>query len=378
MTTEQIPITPALVTWARKRAGLSIEEAVARFPRIADWEKGASFPTYPQLEQLSDLLKLPIAVFFFPTPPNVPQIRETFRTLPDVEFERIPSRIRLLVRKAKALQLNLVELTQARNPAKRLITREIHVSNASVVKLATAVRDYLGVSLEQQIQWPDDDDALKQWRSALFDVGIFVFKDAFRLDEFSGFCLYEDEFPIIYVNNSSAKTRQMFTLFHELAHLLFHTSGIDTLSDAYVPHLRGEARRIEVLCNRFAAEFLVPIKTFNADVHGREVSEALAEELAARYHVSREMIFRRFLDRGEIDEARYTEAAARWSGQRHANGPGGDYYWTKLAYLGRDYVSLAFRQFYQNRIDETQLADYLDTKPRNVSDLEEYFTRAGA
>jgi Zn-dependent peptidase ImmA (M78 family) len=34
----------------------------------------------------------------------------------------------------------------------------------------------------------------------------FVFKDTFRLEGYSGFSLYDDPFPIIYVNNSSTKT----------------------------------------------------------------------------------------------------------------------------------------------------------------------------
>ena len=46
-----------------------------------------------------------------------------------------------------------------------------------------------------------------------------------------------------------------------------------------------------------------------------------------------------------------------------------------IAYLGPDYVNLALRQYYQNRIDETQLAEYLDIKPRNVSAFEEYALR---
>ena len=78
------------------------------------------------------------------------------------------------------------------------------------------------------------------------------------------------------------------------------------------------------------------------------------------------------------ETARYTEAATRWAAQRQGGGPGGDYYWTKLTYLGREYVALALTQYHQNRIDETQLAEYLDTKPRNVVGLEEYFARTGA
>ena len=93
------------------------------------------------------------------------------------------------------------------------------------------VREYLGVTLAQQTAWRDADEALKEWRRALHRVGIFVFKDAFREESFSGFSLYDDVFPIIYVNNSVPETRQIFTLFHELGHLLFHTSGIDPRND---------------------------------------------------------------------------------------------------------------------------------------------------
>jgi transcriptional regulator with XRE-family HTH domain len=64
MTYEGLPIT-ALVTWARTRAGLSVEEALVKFKKIQAWEEGVSSPTYPQLEQLAEAFKVPIAVFFF-------------------------------------------------------------------------------------------------------------------------------------------------------------------------------------------------------------------------------------------------------------------------------------------------------------------------
>jgi hypothetical protein len=37
-------------------------------------------------------------------------------------------------------------------------------------------------------------------------------------------------------------------------------------------------------------------------------------------------------------------------------------------------VELAFRKYYQNKIDDEHLAEYLDTKSRNASTLEEYFS----
>ncbi|MFQ5783574.1 MAG: ImmA/IrrE family metallo-endopeptidase [Alphaproteobacteria bacterium] len=355
-----------------------MEEVAENFAKIAAWEDedGEAFPTYPQLERLADKFKLPIAVFFFPEPPDLPPISESFRTLPAREFEQIPRRVRFLLRKAQALQLNLSEICRAQNPAERLITRDLEFAdNVQLEVMAREVRAYVGVSLEEQCAWSTDDDALKNWRQALSDVGVFVFKDAFRVPEFSGFCLYDEVFPVIYVNNSAAKTRQIFTFFHELAHLLFHTSGIDTIEDEYIPALPAPARRIEILCNRFAAQFLVPEAAFRAAFAGNDASEETAELLAARFHVSREFVYRKFLDQGMITQEAYIEAADRWAAQRVPGGPGGDFYWTKISYLGREYIQLALSEYHQNRIDQNQLAEYLDSKPRHVGTLEEYFSR---
>lgn len=373
---EQIPITPSIVRWARERAGYSLEELAEDFSHIDEWEGGEAGPTYPQLERLAEKLKVPIAVFFFPAPPATPPIEETFRTLPDTVVSALPAKVRLLLRKAKAFQINVAELCNGRNPAERLITRELSFSvRSSVRDMASTVRQFLGITLQEQIGWANDEVALRHWRDALESVGIFVFKDSFQAPDFSGFCLTDVEFPLIYVNNNCAKTRQAFTLFHELAHLLFSTSGIDSLTQ--LEARPGQAQQIEIICNQFAAEFLMPAQAFAEARRGMPATEATAEVLAARFKVSREAIFRRFLDAGNISQATYEEAARRWAASQRV-GSGGDYYRTKLAYLGRQYVGLALGAFHQNRITEDQLADYLDVKARNVGGLEEKFMQGSA
>jgi len=89
------------------------------------------------------------------------------------------------------------------------------------------------------------------------------------------------------------------------------------------------------------------------------------------------VIFRRFLDRRWITQTDYARAVDAWNDQRQTGGRGGNYYHTKLAYLGREYVGMVLRQYHQNRIDDAQLAEYLDTKPRNVAAIEEYFLAGG-
>lgn len=375
---EPIPITPEIVTWARERAGYSLDEAAEKFKAISEWEAGSASPSYPQLENMADAFKIPVAVFFFPAPPDVPQISESFRTLPTNEFERLPRRIQFLVRKAKVFQLNLIELEGGRNPSERQITKDIHLDGLEAVEdMARTVRAYVGISFDEQKSWRSIEDALSNWRAALLDVGVFVFKDQFKQEGYSGFCLYDSEFPLIYVNNTGAKSRQIFTLFHELAHLLFETSGVDSITDDYITRLVGKQRAVEVKCNQFAAEFLLPQSVFEQAFSGSQATEETAARIAGEFHVSREFIFRRFLDRGLVSQHEYNEAADRWSKER-AGGSGGNYYNTKFAYLGRDYISLVLSQFYQNRIDEAQAAEYLDIKPKSLSGLEARLLKGAA
>ena len=379
-----------IIAWAREKAGYKSGDPriLKDFPKLDDWERGNGRPTYPQLERLADKLKVPVSVFYFPERPDFPDIEETFRTLGTTILDDIPPKIRLLLRKARAFQIGLDELNFGRNPAARIITKELQPSiSSSIDTIAKDVRSFLGVSLEVQLGWKDADIAFKEWRKAFYISGVYVFKDAFGQENnlYSGFSLYDYEFPVIYVNNSTARTRQIFTLFHELAHLLFNTSGVDTDNDDFIDTLQDDNRRIEIICNRLAAKTLVPDKFFNdyfEEIFGsRRISEdsrELASDMANQLNVSREMIYRKLLDRELISQVEYTDAAKAWAKQRMTRKGGGNKYYSWITYLGREYISLAFQRYYQNQITFEQLGDYLDIKPRNLSKLEDYLVRSSA
>lgn len=379
-----------IIAWARERAGYKSGDPriLKDFPKLDDWESGNGRPTYPQLERLADKLKVPVSVFYFPERPDLPDIEETFRTLGTTILDDIPPKIRLLLRKARAFQIGLDELNLGRNPAARMITKELQPTiSSSVDTIAKDVRSFLGVSLEVQLSWKDVDIAFKEWRKAFYISGVYVFKDAFGQENnlYSGFSLYDYEFPVIYVNNSTARTRQIFTLFHELAHLLFTTSGVDTDNDNFIDTLQDDNRRIEIICNRLAAKTLVPDEFFNdyfEEIFGfRRISEdsrGLASDMANQLNVSREMIYRKLLDRELISQMEYRDAAKAWAEQRMTRKGGGNKYYSWITYLGREYISLAFQRYYQNRITYEQLGDYLDIKPKNLNKLEDYLVRSNA
>lgn len=382
------PVNPEVLRWAREAAGLSVDDVVEKINRkrvtvetVVAWEDGTDSPTYPQLERLAyEIYKRPLAVFFFPDPPDESTPRQSFRTLPDYEIEAMPSRVRFLLRKARALQLNLEELYDGVNPCERRVVRELSFEpDVPADVMAQAVRDSLDVSLDEQFDRYDAEDAFKHWREKLESVGVAVFKDAFREDSFSGFCLYDETFPLIYVNNSKPFVRQSFTLFHELAHLLFHTGGIDTNLADYIDHLAGDHRRIEILCNRFAGEFLVPSEDFDARAAGLQVDEQTLLNLAETYHVSREVILRKFRDRGAVSQEYYDERVAAWRQSVTPRLPGGDYYNNMGVYLSEPYLVKAFSRYRQNQIGIEQLADYLGVKVKSVPGMEaRLLRRSGA
>lgn len=378
---DQIPISPAVLKWARERAGYSLEELSKNHKKLDEWENGESFPTYAQLEQLSDKLKCPVAVFFFPEPPETEDIEKSFRTLPEITLQQIPRTIKMLLRKAKAMQINLYELSDGINPAKNHILEDIKADvNTQIYETAKSIRDYLEVSVEDQSSWANVDKAFESWRKILNEHGIFVFKDAFKIPEFSGFCLYDPTFPIIYINNSLPKTRQIFTLFHELGHLLFNTSGVDKEHDDYIALLRNKEKEIEVFCNKFSGIFLVPDDDFNQTIKNIKVTDDSIQKIATKYKVSREVILRKLLDRKIVNKHFYDKKAEEWKGQISAEkkASSGDYYNNQITYLGDYYLNLAFTKFHQNKFNDQKLADYLNIKPKNVRNLEEKFARRGA
>jgi len=378
------PINPMVLRWARETAGLSLDDVVHKLKRktittetSADWENGngASSPNYVQLEALAyEIYKRPLALFFFPAPPEEETPKQEFRTLPDSEIQLMSPRMRLLLRQAKSMQINLDELYGGVNPAERQIVRDLKFAQRLDTPLAeqtNAVRKFLGVELGEQFRWTSAEEAFAAWRNALEHCGLFVFKEAFREDTVSGFCLYDDRFPLIYVNNSKPPTRQIFTLFHELAHLLSGTGGIDKPIETYIDALRGRDKQIEVLCNRFAASFLVPDEDFDQRIKQMPINEDNVGALAARYRVSREVILRRLLDKRLVTQPYYEQRVEQWQKEaRGRSGEGGDYYHTKGVYLGERYLELVFSRRYQNKISVDQLADYLGVKAKNIPGME--------
>jgi len=374
-------IQPAVMRWARQSIGLSVSDVAIRLKKpvgeIESWETGTGYPSYPQLEKLAyQIYKRPLAVFFLPAPPEETSPEREFRTLPMNDLLSLTVDTHLQIRRAHAFQLSLRELFDSRNPSDRCIWHDLSLSLARpVVEQGISIRTYLGIALEEQIQWKDDDHAMKQWRKVIEDKGVFIFKESFKQEDISGFCLVDNQFPVVYLNNGTTKTRQIFSLLHELAHLLLNVNGLSKFDREYVERLSGQEKKIERFCNAIAAEVLIPLSDFREQAKGfpvdvRYASEPQFSALAGRYGVSRESVLRRFLDLERVTSAFYEEKSREWRLQQRKTG-GGNWYATHNVYLSERFAKEVVSRHYRNQLSLEQAADMLGVKPRNFSGLEQ-------
>lgn len=395
-------MNPAIIKWARERSGYSLEEAAAVVKKdvatLSDWESGGSAPTYLQLEKLADKYGRSVAIFFFPEPPEEPDIAGNLAMRSSDKIP-LPPRIRMLLRQACARQISLMELSDGVNPAADLIFRSLRTTlDVSAIGLAQKTRAYLDISVETQMGWHNPKEALERWQDIIEENGIFVFKDAFHDDTVDGFCLAHEEFPVIYLNNSRPAVRQIFSLFHELAHLLPGENGIT----------RGDFSRgddIEDFCSQFAAEFLVPALDLDTRFIFPVYDDDAIETLANQYKVSRTVILLKLVDRGILTQDDYAQKIEGWTAERGAykrkksadempimsSGPEPSFHkWkdvgaktsgrrrshkTRATYLGYRFMELAFSKYHQGQCSIEQLAEHLNVKVEDLPELENSLLR---
>ena len=369
----KIKVNKEILIWARQELNLSQDIVAQRMGKkiedIQAWEEGKDYPTYAQLEKLSyTIYKKPLAIFFFPEPPNnVRQQEKNFRTINNEIYREIPTQILEMMNKARVMQLNLQEL----DTTKRIKITDMHF-NIKNIDFYEELRDVLNISIELQKKAKNYSDAFEMWRSAFYECGIFVFKDAFKEKKFSGFCLYDEHFPVIYINNSMSFSRQIFTLFHELFHIILKTSGIDKTEDDYLDRLNSNNREIETLCNSFAGEFLVPSENFKQELKGKELNEKNINNLAKKYNVSREVIYRKLLNLNKISKTLYEKMHNELSDEiyrENKKSNGGNYYSTQKSYLGDNYIYDVCQTYYNGKIDIYEVSNYLNVKIEGIPRL---------
>ncbi len=381
-----IKIEPSILIWARESLGLSLDDVANRIKKepeiIHQWEEGKSYPTLSQLEKLAyDIYKRPLAVFFLPEPPKETTPKQDFRTLPDKEISKLSPQLRLVVRKAKHNQLVLKQIYEGSNPSKKPLHREFTFRNTSNPETsAKKLREYLGITRELQKSWKNPKIAFNAYRDLLETNGIFVFQ--YPLPQARGFSLMDKEFPVIVINNSDSPNGKIFTLIHELCHILFNVGGV--FRDVNSGELKKDLRQIEVFCNYFAADFLLPSDELlnetivKANKGNTSWEDETLESLAFTFKVSKEVVLRKLLNLNLTTNKFYETTTKKWRDnyqksrdKKKQKQSGGNYHATNMSYLGRNFITQVLTRMHQGRLTPTQVSDFLGIRINRIREYEQ-------
>jgi Zn-dependent peptidase ImmA (M78 family)/transcriptional regulator with XRE-family HTH domain len=378
-----VKIEPSILVWARESLGLSIADVATKLDKdvsvIRAWESGKDLPSYGQLEELAySVYKRPLAVFFLPSPPRESTPRQDFRTLPEQDISKLSRQLRLFIRRTKHHQLVLRKIHDNKNPIERPVFRTFKIKGTtSVFNTAVELREHFGISIELQKRLPDSDSALSLYREAVEKGGVYVFQ--FPIQDARGFSLMDEEFPVIVLNSADTANSKIFTLIHELCHILFNTGGV--LIESLTPDPTRQRNQVEIFCNRFASEFLLPREVLLKEPlvsknEGKEWSEVKLQELASTYKVSKEVVLRKLLDTGRTTQAFYNKLRKKWQddyqkAKKISKKGGGNYHNTNLSRLGKNYVSDILTSFHAGKLSEVQVADILGIKINKIKDYEQ-------
>lgn len=351
------------LAYARKYCGLHLEEAALRVridsEILKKYEEGHDYPTYSQLDRLASYYKQPLFFFFMKGQPVESKLAVAFRQIEEDKGVGLNKRVREMLQTANIYRLNLQEIYKDQNVISfsKTINKEILQDNASLIEV---LRKKLNLTLATQKDFKNRVQFLEYLRSKLYSLGVYVFKDSFKADNVSGVCLYDEMFPIVLLNNKTTFNRQIFTIFHELYHIYCKETDVD---------ISGVDE--EKQCNRFAGDFLIPTEDFEIQIRNNRVFEdrEYIARLADMYTVSSDAIMFKLLSLDKISKAFYRQEREGILRNINSSSSGGNYFYTRISYLGRPYIQNVFNQYYSGNITISEVGKYTLMKPVHVPKL---------
>lgn len=319
----RVPVPPEMLRWACERAGYDVEHFAARMPQLLVWVRHERQPTLKQLEKFAKLTHTPLGYLFLSEPPNEPLPVPDYRTMTGTARGRpspdLLDTLYTMQRRQDWLRETLVE-----NDAEPLA----FVASARLADEPEVVGREMRRVLNLNSGWAAGvrtwQDAVSELRRVIEQLGVMAVINSLvgnnthrrlSVEEFRGFALPDSYAPLIFVNGADAKSAQMFTLAHELAHIWLGTEGLSGFKT-----LLPGGTEVEDWCNRAAAEFLAPARELV--VRWREVMRDVDrfEALARTFKVSPVVAARRALDLNLVDQNAFFDFYEHYVNHVHKGG----------------------------------------------------------
>jgi Zn-dependent peptidase ImmA (M78 family) len=385
-------VNPDILRWARKTAGLSLDEAVQKLAiteargttavdRLKTLESGEQTPSRALLSKMARQYHRPLLTFYLSRPPSRGDWGRDFRAPVADRSVRDEALLNALVRNVQARQglLRSAMLDEDDDLAPLAFVGSATI-DTPVEQLVADIRGTLKLPLSDYRAARNPDLAFRLLRSHAEQAGVFVlllgnlgsYHTDLDVQVFRGFALADELAPFIVVNPRDSAGARSFTLLHELVHLWLGEPGVSG-GDPMDP--------VEMFCNRVASSFLLPDAEVDA-FRGPNTDDirawaAVVTEFASPRNVSASMVAYRLHLRAAIGQetwlglqnlfrGRWLESRGRQR-QKLAATDGGPAYGVLVRHnLGPGLVDLAFRLEAAGSLTATKAGKVLGVNPRNA------------
>lgn len=340
-----IAVKPQLIQWARERINLETD-SLAKALRIQNvatvekWER-TGILTLNQLEKISQKTHTPIGYFFLASPPRDQLPISDFRTTSGHPEKPSPDLLSTIFScQQKQDWLKDILVSDGNTPLSFVGSASMSTSPKN---LARIINRFIGLDKIDRTKIYSWQETLRRLTDKVEEAGIMVLRNGvvgnnthrkLKVSEFRGFCLSDTYAPLIFINARDAKSAQMFTLAHELAHIWLGHSGVSRVS-VTTDH------RVEIFCNNVASELLLPSEIFEKTWQPNNKVSAEVERLVQMFKVSNLVILIKAYQKGFINQKTFEKeykAAQGKSNNKSSNKSGGDFYRTQGSRLSKFFI----------------------------------------
>ncbi len=360
----RVDVSPEMLRWACERAGCDVRDLAARFPQLPAWERREKQPTFRQLEAFAKATRTPFGFLFLPVPPEerlpIPDLR-TVKHGPLLPSPDLLDTIYAMQRRQDWLREERLECDAG--PLEFVGSARLSDDPSAV---GQEMRRIVGLDEGWASAVSTWEDAVSELRRRIEQLGVMavingvVGNNTHRkldVEEFRGFALTDPYAPLIFVNGADAKSAQMFTLAHELAHVWLgpEGEGISGFEGIFPGN-----DRIEKFCDQAAAEFLVPARELKERWREVKGTPDPFERVARYFKVSPIVAGRRAMDLRLVNRETFFDfydAYTKRERQRAKAADGGDFYNNQNTRVGAAFATSVIRAAMGGRLSFKEAYD---------------------
>ena len=357
MSSVPVNVNPAILNWVMQKAQLESSNS-SIIEMITKWISGEKAPTFNQIETVSKKTNIPFGYFFLDKPPIEDCKIVNFRTVDSIDIQNPSRNLIDTVDSMSSVQEWMAEYNKDNGASEYTFVGSLKITD-DVISAANTVREELNLSLNWFENLRNAKEAFNSLRNSITDLGVIVMMNGIvgnnthrtlSVSEFRAFTLVDPYAPLIFINSRDTDNGKLFSLLHELVHVLIGKD--DFYNDTHgVSQKVSKEDKEEQFCNAVAAEILVPNSMFlNEWSKQSGNSETIIYTLENKFICSRFTLLIKAFNTGKIEKNEFHKLLNLFKEQfeviqsqkQNKKSGGGDFYRTLSNKWDRKFIQALY------------------------------------